>query len=84
MRTTLHPSWQEINYYWHSCHWWQEVNARMISAMTTILILTVLFIALAALVDYARHDRFAGSGNVAESHDELGSLYMRGSLVPRH
>jgi hypothetical protein len=52
--------------------------------MTTILILTVLFIALAALVDYARHDRFAGSGNVAESHDELGSLYMRGSLVPRH
>jgi hypothetical protein len=56
----------------------------MITAMTTILILTVLFIALAALVDYARHDHFAGAGSVAESHDELGSLYMRGSLVPRH
>jgi hypothetical protein len=56
----------------------------MITAMTTALIVTALFLALAVLVRLARHDHFAGSGNLAESHDELGSLHMRGSLVPRH
>ena len=52
--------------------------------MTTILILTVLFLVLGGLVRFARHDHFAGATNLAEAHDELGSLYMRGSLVPRH
>ena len=52
--------------------------------MTTILVLTVLFLAISGLVRYARHDHFAGAANLAERHDELGSLYMRGSLVPRH
>lgn len=57
---------------------------RRIAAMTTALIVTALFLALAALVRLARHDHFAGTGNLAEAHDELGSLHMRGSLVPRH
>jgi hypothetical protein len=56
----------------------------MIAAMTTVLIAIALFLALTALVRAARHDHFAGSGNLAEAHDELGSLRMRGSLVPRH
>ena len=52
--------------------------------MTTALILAVLFVTLAGLVHYARHDHFAGPSRLAESHDELGSLHTRHHLVPRH
>jgi hypothetical protein len=40
--------------------------------MTPILILLVLAAALAGLVSYARHDRFAGPAARGSHHDELG------------
>lgn len=46
----------------------------MIVAMTTILTLLVLAAGLRGLVAYARHDRFAGPGNVAVSFDDLGPV----------
>ena len=49
--------------------------------MTTVLMLLLLLAGLAALVSYARHDRFAGPANVAEKHDELGSLALRGRVA---
>ncbi|WP_167735975.1 hypothetical protein [Nocardioides sp. 503] len=49
--------------------------------MTTALILLVLLAGLAALVSYARHDRFAGPANTSEHHDELGPLALRGRVV---
>jgi hypothetical protein len=52
----------------------------MITAMTTALILLVLLAGLAALVGYARHDHFAGPTNIAEKHDDLGSLALRGRV----
>lgn len=53
----------------------------MITAMTTILILIALTALLAGLVRYARHDHFAGPTNVAEKHDDLGSLALRGRVI---
>lgn len=53
----------------------------MITAMTTILILIALTALLAVLARYARHDHFAGPANVAEKHDELGSLALRGRVI---
>ena len=53
----------------------------MITAMTTILILIALAALMTALVQYARHDHFAGPANVAEKHDELGSLALRGRVA---
>lgn len=55
----------------------------MIAAMTTLIALA--FLALAALlVRYGRHDHFAGPGNVADDHDELGPVDRRRHVVPRH
>ncbi len=56
----------------------------MITAMTTLVLLSVLVILLAALVRYARHDHFAGPANTADLRDDLGSVAMRGRVVPRH
>lgn len=53
----------------------------MITAMTEILILLALTALLAGVARYARHDHFAGPGNVAEKHDDLGSLALRGRVV---
>jgi hypothetical protein len=52
--------------------------------MTTFTLLIALIALTAALVRYARHDHFAGPGNIAESHDELGSLHSRSRIVPQH
>ena len=52
--------------------------------MTTFVVLIALFALTAALVRYARHDHFAGPGNIADSHDELGSLHTRSRIVPQH
>ena len=68
---------------WHSCHWWQEVNARMIAAMNTIIILVALAAVVALLVSYARHDRFAGPASSAHPVDDLGPIAERHHLVPR-
>lgn len=56
----------------------------MITAMTTIVLMLFLFVLLAALVRYARHDHFAGPANTTDLNDDLGSLAMRGRVVPRH
>lgn len=48
--------------------------------MTTILFLLALTALLAGLARYARNDHFAGPGNVAEQHDDLGSLALRGRV----
>ena len=52
--------------------------------MTTFALFIALIALFAALVRYARHDHFAGPGNLADSHDDLGSLHLRSRLVPRN
>jgi heme A synthase len=56
MGASLDQVWQEIDAECLSCHSWQEMNERMITAMTGILLLAALFV---LLVRYARHDVFA-------------------------
>ncbi len=34
--------WQEINGEWHSCHWWQDPVRRRITAMTFLILMSVL------------------------------------------
>ncbi|WP_165821041.1 hypothetical protein [Nocardioides gansuensis] len=51
--------------------------------MTTAAVLLVLAVLASLLVRYARHDRFAGPANVT-LHDDFGSTYLRGNLVPRN
>lgn len=51
--------------------------------MNTILILLVLTAAVALLVSYARHDRFAGPSSTTHPFDELGEITDRHHLVPR-
>ena len=53
----------------------------MITAMTAILLILALTVLFAGLVRYARHDHFAGPANVAEKHDDLGSLALRGRVI---
>ena len=81
--TSVHGSWQEINQDCHSCHWWQELNGRMITAMNTIIALLVLAAVVALLVSYARHDRFAGPASTTHPVDDLGPIEERHHLVPR-
>jgi hypothetical protein len=73
--------WQKIEGRRHSCHWWQEHDWRMITAMTDILITSLvvlgLLIALAGLVLFARGDGFAGPGIGHRAADELGPLGFR-------
>jgi hypothetical protein len=52
--------------------------------MTTFALLIALIALAAALVRYARHDHFAGPGNLADSHDDLGSLHQRSRIVPQN
>lgn len=55
----------------------------MIAAMNTIIALLVLAAAIALLVSYARHDRFAGHASSAHPVDDLGPIEERFHLVPR-
>lgn len=55
----------------------------MITAMNTVIVILVLATALALLVGYARHDRFAGPASTAHRLDELGPVEERSHLVPR-
>jgi hypothetical protein len=55
----------------------------MIAAMNTITVLLVLATAIALLVSYARHDRFAGRASSAHPVDDLGPIEERFHLVPR-
>jgi hypothetical protein len=64
--------WQEINEPWLSCQWWQDRDERRIPAMTSILILLAMVALAAALVRYARHDRFAGPTVRFCPRDDLG------------
>lgn len=52
--------------------------------MTTFTVLLVLIALTALLVRYARHDHFAGPGNLADDHDELGPVDLRRHVVPPH
>ena len=38
------------------CHWWQESDESMISAMTIALVLLFLITTIAALAAWSRHD----------------------------
>jgi len=73
--------WQEIEGTRHICHWWQEPMQRRITAMTEILMSTLVLVALlagfVALTLYARQDSFAGPGTVYQPSDELGPLAYR-------
>jgi hypothetical protein len=84
MGDSLPHRWQEINQYWHSCHWWQQWIERRLSAMTTFAFILIATAIAALLVNYARHDRFAGAATRADDHDELGPVELRRHLVPRY
>ena len=51
--------------------------------MTTIVLLLAIAVLAAALVSYARHDRFAGPSSTSHPFDELGLVEERRHLVPR-
>lgn len=51
--------------------------------MTTFAFILVATVIAAVLVDYARHDLFAGAATRADDHDELGPVERRRHLVPR-
>ena len=80
----MDPDWQKINEACHYCHSWPILDRRRITAMTTFALLIALIALTVALVRYARHDHFAGPGNLADNHDELGSLHQRSRIVPQH
>ncbi|GAB3997532.1 hypothetical protein GCM10028771_29450 [Nocardioides marmoraquaticus] len=50
--------WQEINVEGQACHWWQDLDERMITAMTLLVLLAVLSTVVwgYALVHVLRHD----------------------------
>lgn len=52
--------------------------------MTTFAFILIATAIAALLVNYARHDRFAGFATLADDHDELGPVELRRHLVPRH
>jgi len=52
--------------------------------MTTFAFILIATAIAALLVNYARHDRFAGAATRADDHDELGPVELRRHLVPRH
>ncbi len=56
----------------------------MITAMNTFIALLVLAAAVALLVNYARHDRFAGPASTTHPIDDLGPIEERHHLVPRY
>jgi hypothetical protein len=55
----------------------------MITAMNTIIALIALAAVVVLLVNYARHDRFAGPASTAHPIDDLGPIEERHHLVPR-
>ena len=52
--------------------------------MTTTLVILITAALIGLLINYARHDHFAGAGMRAPDHDELGPVDSRRHLVPRH
>ncbi|HXH79137.1 hypothetical protein [Nocardioides sp.] len=52
--------------------------------MTTTLIILITAAFIGLLINYARHDHFAGAAWRADDHDELGPVDSRRHLVPRH
>jgi hypothetical protein len=80
---SLPHQWQEINQHCHSCHWWQQCFGRRLTAMTTLLTILITAAVIGLLVNYARHDHFAGAALRADDHDELGPVEARRHLVPR-
>jgi len=60
MPDSLPETWQIFNAQWHYCHWWQDQAARMITAMTTSLLLIALIalaLALGTIVMVRRDGR---------------------------
>ena len=51
--------------------------------MNTIVFILISTAILGLLVNYARHDLFAGAATRADDHDELGPVESRRHLVPR-
>lgn len=51
--------------------------------MTTFIFALIVLTIAALLVNYARHDHFAGAAYLADDHDELGPVELRRHLVPR-
>ena len=51
--------------------------------MTTIVLLLTIAVLAAALVSYARHDRFAGPSSTTHPFDEPELVEERRHLVPR-
>jgi hypothetical protein len=52
--------------------------------MTTFAFILIATAIAALLVNYARHDRFAGAATRADDHDDLGPLELPQHLDPRH
>ena len=51
--------------------------------MNTILALLALTALFTVLVNYVRHDRFAGPSSSTHRFDDLGDVDLRQHLVPR-
>ncbi|SKC35530.1 hypothetical protein SAMN04324258_0163 [Krasilnikoviella flava] len=64
-------TWREVDASWHFCHSWQKCNARMITAMTLLLILALLLVAAyaATLVRTVRRDGL-GTRRPPRSHPD--------------
>jgi hypothetical protein len=57
MAAILAQGWQKINVLLLFCHSWRDLDGAMITAMTFLLILTVIAVALAArTIDLLLHD----------------------------
>jgi hypothetical protein len=57
MPAILAHLWQKINVGWLSCHSWHDLDGAMITAMTYLLIITVIALAMAArTIDLLLHD----------------------------
>jgi len=65
--------WQEIDARRHLCHSRQDLDERRLTAMTALILILALVAGFAALGAYARHDRFAGPGNLHVDIDDLGT-----------
>ena len=57
MTAVCHAEWQIINEGWLYCHWWQHRRGGRITAMTILVVMLIVALALAvAAVLLARHD----------------------------
>ena len=50
----MDPDWQKINTEWHSCHSWRILVERRITAMNTVIVITVALAVVLVLAEILR------------------------------